>query len=259
MTAATIDREAPPATTRRRAIAPVVKLMFVNTRATIATPLLVLLFIFAVNLAIWAILAASLSGKDKVDAQGGLQYSGASLYVFVYMMITAILALNLTFPFALGYGVTRRNFYLGASLSFAMLAVGYGVLLTVLGYLEQATHGWGFGGRMFTAVYYSDGPWYERLFVFTVGLLFFFAVGLAYGTAYARWRATGVLVFSGLLVVVALGAVAILTATASWPSFGASIASAGPTGVAEWLLVPTAMFSIAGLIVIRRATPKNLG
>lgn len=74
------------------------------------------------------------------------------------MMVVAIQVLNLTFPFALGYGVARRDFYLGTTLSFVMLSVGYGALLTVLGYIEEATGGWGLGGKLFTAIYFSDGP-----------------------------------------------------------------------------------------------------
>ncbi len=234
----------------------VARLHFVNKWTTIGVPWLVLTFIFVVNLALWAIIAASTSGKDLADFSNGLQYSGSSFYIFVYMLIVAIQAVTRTFPFALGYGVTRRDFYLGTSLAFAMLSVFYGAALTVLSFIEQATHGWGFGGHMFTAIYFGHGPWFQRFFVFTVGMLFFFFVGAAASTVYVRWRANGLLVLGGVFALVVVAAIGLITLSQSWPAVGSWLASAGPVGIVAWLLVPTVVAAIAGFFVLRRATPR---
>ena len=73
-----------------------------------------------------------------------------------------------------------------------LLSVMYAVGLTILAGLEQATDGWGVGGRMFTAAYFggADIEWWMRLPIFFFILLFFFFVGAAVATVYVRWRAT---------------------------------------------------------------------
>jgi hypothetical protein len=170
----------------------VFKLQFVNRWTTVWIPLLILGAILLMNIAIWALILGNLSADaDRAEVQEGFQYSGASSFIFIYLFVVAVQAMNLTFPFAQGFSATRRDYYLGTSLAFAAYSLGYGALLTVLSFLEEWTGGWGLGGRMFTAVYFSDGPWYERLFVFAGAVLFFFMVGVAFATVYVRWKAAG--------------------------------------------------------------------
>jgi hypothetical protein len=235
----------------------VVRLHFVNVRATIVIPWLVLGIIFVMNLLIWGLILANLSGKSRVDASAGFQYSGSSFYIYVYMLIVAIQAVSITFPFALGYGVTRRHFYLGTSVAFALLAVGYAAAFTLLSYIEQWTNGWGLGGHMFTAVYYGDGVWYGRFFVFLVGLLFFFFVGAAAATVWVRWKALGLVGYFAVIVLVAIGLLELISVTSSWAAVGRWLDDAGRYGVVAALLVPTAISAIAGFFILRRATPKS--
>jgi hypothetical protein len=149
MTSVALTEQA--STARRRMpnrITAVFRLHFVTIATTIAVPWLILAIIFAANYVIWWIIARSVSDPaDLADAQEGFSYSGATFYIFVYMMIVAVQAINLTFAFAQGYSVTRRDFYLGTSLAFVALAVMYAAGLTVLSYLEEVTGGWGLGGR----------------------------------------------------------------------------------------------------------------
>jgi hypothetical protein len=235
----------------------VARLHFVNKRTTIVVPWLVLAFIFLVNLTIWAIIVASTSGQDRADATNGTQFSGGSFYIFVYMLVVAIQAVNITFPFALGYGVTRRDFYLGTSLAFLVISVVYGAALTILSFIEQATHGWGLGGHLFTAVYFGNGPWFERFFVFTVGMLFFVFVGVAASTVFVRWRANGLVVLAAIIVVIVVGVIGLITLTNSWPGVGSWFAHAGSVGIVAWSLVPTVIAAVAGFLVLRRATPRS--
>ncbi len=235
----------------------IVRMHFVNPWTTIGIPLIALCVIFAANLAIWAIIAASASPADLSDAQDGLQYSGATGYLFFYMAVVAIQAITRTFPFATGFGATRRDFFLGTALSFVALSVGYGALLTALGYLESATGGWGLGGRMFTAVYFGDGPWYQKLFVFVGGMLFFFFLGALGAILHLRWRATGLLAAGGVIVVATVGAIALLVATNGWNFLGDWIVTATPVDVVTWMLAATLLAAIIGFLVLRRATPRG--
>jgi hypothetical protein len=235
----------------------VVKLHFVNVRATIVVPWLVLGLIFVMNLLIWALILANLSGKSRADASAGFQYSGSSFYIYVYMLIVAIQAVSITFPFALGYGVTRRHFYLGTSLAFVILSIGYAAAFTLLSYIEQWTNGWGLGGHMFTAVYYGDGAWYGRFFEFLVGLLFFFFVGAAAATVWVRWKAIGLVGYFAVIVLVAIGILELISVSDSWDAVIHWVTTTPRYGVVATLLVPTAISGIAGFFILRRATPKS--
>ena len=188
-----------------------------------------------------------------------MQWSGASSWIFVYMMVIAVQAMNLTFPLALGYGVTRRDFYLGSSLTFVLLSVMYAIGLTLLAGLESATNGWGVGGSMFTAVYFGgpDIEWWMRLPIFFFILMFFFFVGAAVATIYVRWKATGLVFFFIAFGFLVVGLIALLTYTGGWGAVGEFIVAAKALGVAGWLLVPTALAGIAGFFVLRRATPRS--
>ena len=252
MTAAALQ----PNRTASRVI-PVVRLHFVNRMTTVWTPLLVLAAILLVNIAVWALILANTGPDDRADVAQGLQYSGASFWIFVYMMVVAIQAMNLTFPFAQGFSTTRRDYYLGTILAFLIYSVGYGAILTLLSLIEDWTGGWGLGGRMFTAVYFGGGEWFQRLFVFAGGLLFFFMVGVAFGTVYVRAKARGLIAFSLALAVVVLGAAFLISVTGSWPAVGAWFVSAQAPGVVAVLLIPAALAGIAGFFILRGATPKS--
>jgi len=236
----------------------VLRLQFVNRWTTVWIPLLILGAILVMNVAIWALILGNLDeSADRADVQEGLQYSGASFYIFVYMLVVAVQAMNLTFPFAQGFSATRRDYYLGSALAFVLYSVGYGAILTLLSYLEEWTGGWFLGGRMFTAVYFSNGPWFERLFVFGGGMLFFFMMGVAFGTVYVRWKARGLTAAFVLLAILLVGAAALISITNGWEALGAWFAQAQAVGTVAALLIPTALFGIAGFFILRRATPKS--
>jgi hypothetical protein len=250
---ATHARPAPP-----NRILAIVRLHFVNPATTITVPWLILGFIFVVNLAIWAIIFSSVSDQqDRADAQEGLNWSGASFYIFVYMTIVAIQAINLTFPFAQGYSVTRRDFYLGTSIAFVLLSAMYAAGLTVLSLIEDATDGWGLGGHMFTSVYFGVGEWYVRFGLFFTIFVFFFFLGAVFAAVYVRWRANGMIALWAAITLAIVALVALVTFTDSWPAVGTWFVETGVNGVILWTLLPTAIAAVTGYFVLRRATPRN--
>lgn len=236
----------------------VVRLIFVNPSAVLFLPLAIMGFIFLINYAIWVIIDKVVqSPADRADFAEGIQYSGATGFIFIYMMVVAIQAITLTFPFAQGYGVTRRDFFFGASVAFVALSLLFSILWTALAAIEARTEGWGVGGRMFTAVYFGYGPWYERFGVFLAGFLFFLFVGAAIAAAYVRWGSTGMYLFFGTTTVLLVAAAGIVTVTGSWPSIGDRIVAAGANGLAWWSLTVTALSAVVGFLVLRRATPRG--
>lgn len=245
-----------PATPIRR-ILNVVRLHFANPWTTIILPWIILGVIFAANLAIWALISTlTRTSVDNANVQDGLQYSGSNFFIFIYMLVVAVQAISITFPFALGYGVTRRDYYLGSALTFVLLSVAYSVALTILSAIEDATNGWGLGGRMFTTAYFGDNT-AQRFLIFLLGLLFFFFIGAAAAAVWVRWKATGIVTFFITIGLATLGFFALVTLTGSWGAVGSFFAAAGLVGSMLWSLVITAIAAVTGFFILRRATPRN--
>lgn len=239
-----------------RALA-VTRLHFANTWTIFGMPTFILATIFAMTYAIWlAIYSAAATEADRAEVREGISFSGGSFFIFIYMMVVAIQAVNLTFPLALGYGVTRKAFSLGTSVAFAILAVIYTTGLTLLSVIEQATDGWGIGGKFFAAIYFGGGAWYERAFVILALFLFFLFVGAATASVYVRWKATGMIVFFASLGALIIAALAVVILNNLWAEIGNWFQVTGATGVAAWSLVPTLLAALAGYAILRRATAK---
>lgn len=229
----------------------VVRLLFVNKVQLIYTPLLGQLGVFLLNYAIWWVIRAA-DGKTA-----HLQYSGALGYIYVFSLVVAIQVILRTFPFSLGFGVTRRNFYVGTVLTFFVLSLFFSAVITVLGTIEIATNGWGLGGYLFAPAYFTNSFWLLRFVMYVCLFLFMFFVGAVFATVYMRWRAIGLLIFFFSLAVVLVGGIALVTLEYQWPAVGNWFVSNGTLGVVLWTLVPTAVAAIAGFLVLRKATPKN--
>lgn len=243
-----------------RRVGNVVRLHLANPFTILGTPLMVLGIIFLANWVIWFLVrsAAPTDPESVADVSQGLQYSGASMWTFVYMMVVAIMAMNLTFSFALGFGSTRRDFSLGTAVTFIGLSAGWALLYTGLAMLEKATNGWGLGGAMFNAFYFGlDQPWGVRLFNAFVAFLFFFAIGTVFGAIYVRYRARGLILFFLVLAVVLIGLVALATLTGSWGAFGEFFVAIGWFGGYALTLPVSVVAGIAGHLILRRATPRS--
>lgn len=255
MSTATTTQKSASAEARR--VFNVTKLHFTNAFPLMVLPLLILGFIFLVNYVIWMLIFGTVGSADAADVSEGMQFSGASMFIFVYMMVVAVQAVNLTFPFALGYGVTRRDFYLGSSLAFVLLSVYYATIMAILASVERATGGWGLGGRMFDVIYFGAEDFATRFVLFLLVFLFFFFIGAATASVYVRWKSTGMIAFFAVLTLIVLGAVVLITQSESWPAVGEWFVTNGALGVAAWSLLPTAAAAIAGFFLLRRATPKS--
>lgn len=236
------------------------RLHLVNLRGGLVVPLIILGVILVANIALWAIILTNLSGSDRADAQQGMQYSGAAFYFITYMVVFGVQAMSVTFPFALGWGVTRRDYYLGTLLAILVRSIAFGALFAVLSLIETATHGWFYGGSMFTAVYFPLGDWWVRLLGFVAMFALAMILGAAIATVWVRWRGTGMLVLWVGLGIVAVAAVAILTYGSLWPSVGSALTALfSLPSAALWalLLVPSVVLAGLGWLVLRRAAPRG--
>lgn len=224
-----------------------------NKWQTIGVPAIAMGVILLANMAIWWLVRTAQQPGDETTSY----YNGASFYLFVYMLVVAIQAMSRTFPFALGFSVTRRDYYLGTSLAFVIYSICYGVAMTLLSYIEEVTRGWGVGLTVFQTVLFDSGSIWVRLFMYVAAFLIFFLIGMTCGTVYVRWHANGLITFGVATALLVIGSVALATATSSWVRVGDWFVTAGPVGVTAWLLLLSSVFGIIGYFILRRATSAN--
>lgn len=257
MTTTTVHAQEQTLRDEVRRVATVARLHFTSSFPLLGRPWLILGFIFLINVALWWIIVRSTDGAAQDGLTAGTQFSGATTFIFIYMMVVAVQAVNVSFPFALGYSVTRRDFYLGTSVVFVLLSAYYAAGMALLAEIERATNGWGLGGAMFDVVYFGADTLPQRFALFFLVFLFFFFVGSASASVYVRWRTNGMIVFFATLTVIVVGLVALATFTGSWPAVGGWLVRTGALGVATWSLLPTAIAAVTGFVLLRGATARN--
>lgn len=236
----------------------ITRLLTANPWTTMGLPLVILTIIFGATWTIWWLIMSSVSSAEATEVSQGIQFNGASAWIFVYMLVVAVQAVNLAFPLALGYGSTRRAFTIGASLTFVLLSAGYALIMTLAAWTEEITGGWGLGGSFFRTFYFaSQDGWIAQWWIYFCWFVFFFFTGLIFAAVFVRWKALGLTTALVTLGLVALGSIVIVTLTESWPAVGDGIASLGTLGVASVMLVPAVLAAGLGHLLLRRATPRN--
>ena len=226
MTALTADSLPTTARPLGRRISTIMLLQLTNPMTLIGWPLMILGFIYVLNLAIYSLISTATEGATAVGVNGGV-----------------------------GFGATRRDYLLGTGALFTLLSAGYAALIATLAMAERAVDYWGIGLRFFDTS--PDFSWFE-LFLGTFLLLLLFAsVGGATAAVYVRWKASGMYVFWAGLVVLLVAVGFLLTWTESWGAVGEFFATAGVLGTLAWSLVISAIAAIAAYLILRKATPTN--
>ena len=235
----------------------VARLHLVDRRTYIGIPWLIVGIAFVITVFIAQIIGFTTGGLGTADAIEGQRYSWAVLSPQWYLIVVGVQAISFGFPLALGFGVTRRDFYLGTALMFVLIAAVNAIAFTVLTQLEQVTNGWWLDSYMFNALWFGLNGWPVDLLSFFVVQLLVFFVGASIATIYMRWRMPGMIIFWSALALTIVGTVMLITFTSSWPAVGTWISAQGIAGIFAWLFVPAFLAAGGGFLALRRATPKN--
>ena len=249
MTALTADSLPTTARPLGRRLLTIIQLQLTNPMTLIGWPLIILGIIFLGNVAILTMIATATEGRAQVTVNGGVGF------IWVYMLVMAVQSVNQTFPLALGFGATRRDYLLGTGVLFVGLSIGYAALITGLAAVERATDYWGLGLGFFDTA--PGGALTELFAIYVLILLLSSSIGAATAAVYVRWKAMGMYVFWLGLVVALVGAGFLITWTGSWEAVGTFFTTAGVLGTLTWSLVLTALSSLAAYLILRRATPTN--
>lgn len=254
---ATDTRIAPTAVANApRRIWNVVRLHVANPVPTLVVPWGITGIIFAINAAIWLMVTRAAGGRDQLEP-GAFTYNGGISWILFFMMVVAIQAMSLSFRFALGFSVTRRDYYLGSGLYFVLLSLLYSTGFTVLAAIEQATDGWGMDAAFFAPWALGNESLMLVWYLFLMAMLLFFFMGAAVATVWMRWRSYGLYAFFAGLAVLLVGAAWLITTTESWGKVGEFFTTNSLAVVATWTLPITLVSAVVGFVFLRKATPHT--
>lgn len=233
----------------------VARLHVANPWATTGLPWFVVSAVFALNVAIWYIVAAAAGGRANLDPDA-FAFNGGGTWFLFYFVVIAVQAINLTFHFALGLGVTRRDYFLGTIVYFAALAASFAVIMPLLAELEKLTDGWGVGGRFFAPGGLQTWPaWQLGYAVFVAGMGMLMAGWFA-GTIWVRWRVRGMYTMFAVLALALVGGAWLATVTKAWGNIGEFLAAQGVIGLVNWSLLTSTVVGLASYLVLRRAPTR---
>ncbi|GGR20156.1 hypothetical protein ACFOE1_09885 [Agromyces mediolanus] len=251
---ATAERELGPPRLRVGEVWRIVRLLAVNPTIFFGVPWMILGGAWAVTMVIALIMSGA--GAPMDEAREGFRYSWAVLSPQWYLVVVGVQAVAYTFSFALGFGSTRRDFWLGMSVIFVLVSAEMAVAIATLVQLEQLTNGWWIGAGMFDALWYGQLGWgFDFFSTFVLQLLVLF-IGASATTIYMRWRVRGMMVLLFSTVALVLILIATLTFTESWPAVWTWLVGLTPIGLTLLGLAAAAVAAVAGFLVIRRATPR---
>ena len=251
MTATAIDAPGAANAAPRR-ILDVVMLHSTNPWTTLILPWLITFAIFGLNFSIWTLVSRAAGPDLETDAFAN---NGGVTWILVYMMVVAIQAMSASFRFDLGMSVTRRDYYLGSALYFAMLSAIYAAGFTALGWIERLTDGWGLGGYFFAPFGSAAEPLWLHAYAFFVLLLMFFFIGAASAGVWMRWKVSGLLTELLGIAVILVGLAWWITEASAWGSVGSFFTDNSPFVILSWTLPVTVGAGLAGFALLRRATP----
>ncbi|MGB3602284.1 hypothetical protein [Gordonia sp. (in: high G+C Gram-positive bacteria)] len=227
----------------------VVRMQLINRKIFIWLPLIILAGAFAVSMIIYGAIYAS------VDDITEPMYGGGSQAPLWYFAVIGIQAMSMTFPFSQAMSVSRREFYVGTTMTAVLASLGFALLYLVGGLIEKATNGWGIDGYFFAVPWiWGQGAAVATLLYFMAPMLTF-TIGFFAATIYKRYGITAlVLIGVALALIIALSVLG-TSLGGGWPAVGRWFMDLTPLKVGGYGLAVTAVLSGISFAAIRRAIP----
>jgi hypothetical protein len=206
-------------------------------------PWSIVLFSFVINLMI----AALFGGGTAI-------YTGGLSSIYIYMLVLGSLTVKETFPFALGFSVRRRDYYLGTLVMAAAISAVSAFLIWLLSLVEAyLLPGWGMNLHFFHLPYLTDGPLAGQFWIFFVVMLWMYWLGFAPASVFQRFRSIGLY---GLTAAVLLPATFLGFAATRWNWWGAIFgwfAQQSAFDLASWTLLIAAICVLGSYACLRKA------
>lgn len=196
------------------AVLRVTRLHFADRFQVLAVPAITLSSLVVVGIAIFLVVLG-FTPVAQADLADGFRYNQAAIWSWPGLIVTlGVYAYARTMPYAIGMmGSTRRDYWLGTTLWIVVQSAYVSALMGVFLVVEQITGHWFTGARMFDVFVLGDGNLGTVLMLTFAITLACLSVGTTLAAIYLRWSQYGVLLGIAALVIVVIGAIAVVLGT----------------------------------------------
>lgn len=209
-------------------------------------PWIICLSSFAINLVV-----AGLMKENEGFSTGGI----ASLYV--YLLVLGITIVPQTFPFTLGMGVRRTDYFAGTLLAACAASAVSTVLMIFMSVTEKYGFvGWGVKLNFFHLPFLNEGPTFlQGITLFLLMLNLFFS-GFVIACIYRKFGRTGTYIFFTLVLLIFAFTPLLISYYDRWDEIGrwAEANIRTMNDLSPWLLLLTALYALASFGMLRRST-----
>ncbi len=185
----------------------------------------------------------------------GTIYAPGLAGIYVIMLVGGISTVGGTFPFAVGFGTRRQDYFLGTLAMAGVVSAAWAILLVLLSLIEaNVIKNWGVDLHFFHLPFFSDGSTLRQFWVSFVLLLFMYLLGLLLGSIYYRFGRTGIYIFLGIAFLLLSLFVVVSSYWSWWGTIFGWLARQTAAGLAWWLAPPMAFFALVSYALLRKAT-----
>jgi hypothetical protein len=151
-----------------------------------------------------------LAGAPPEAVREGMRHNQAAMWILTgYFVSLGALLYAKSLPFAVALGATRRDYWLGTTLTLGVTSLGLALFSTLLLAIEKATNGWFTGARMYDTYIVGNGDYFSAfLMAFAISGLSLLA-GNFFAAIYLRWKSAGVTIAIIGIVLLLLGVIAL--------------------------------------------------
>ncbi|WP_276356172.1 hypothetical protein [Cohnella caldifontis] len=184
-------------------------------------------------------------------------YTGGLSSIYVYVFVAGIVILAQTFPFALGMGVRRTDYFWGTLAATASSSAITTVVLILLSEAEAGwLNGWGVGLHFFHLPFVHEGPaWLQAATHFTL-LMTLILIGFFISAVYRRFGKFGLYAFGLVALLVFIVGPLLLTYFERWDDIGRWVEANFHTlnDLTPWLLLVAVLLGLGSYGMLRKAT-----
>ncbi|MCD9024124.1 hypothetical protein [Cohnella silvisoli] len=203
----------------------------------------------------WIILSSSFACNLIIAGLSGEEfYTGGLASIYVYMTILGIMIVAQTYPFIIGFGARRKDYFLGTAATIAIVSAVFTLMLCVLAVIEVQSGGWGVNLHFFNLPYLSEGSAIERIWIqfsLMTNLVF---IGFFFSCIYRKFGRNGMFLFFVALSVVLSFSTYFITIANGWDEIFNWLSGISAVHLATGLFVLTLVYLGLSYGLLRRAT-----
>lgn len=182
-------------------------------------------------------------------------YTGGIMSIYIFMLVSGLMILPQTFPFALGFNVRRTDFFMGTVFVGLLVNAASAIMLFLLSIVEnKLTGGWGTELNFFHLPYLNDGPAIGQIWIYMVLLTHMYFCGLAISTIHRRFGKIGMYIFSISSILIFSVLVLMSTYFHWWGDIIGFLSGYSAVELASGLFLLVIIYLLFSYLMLRKAT-----